>query len=229
VDGHDDPVVAAALGVRGVVLADQGADARRQLLHELGAVGGRGEADLAVEGVRREPFAGLGRAGDERADVADQPGAEGEQPARRELIAEAVRVGLHGGERQRTDHVRRRGGSHQPLGDVALAALVGQLDQAVPLQGLEVVVHLLPGQPDLSGQHGGRRGPRRQLGQQPGADGVQRDGRGLWVLDHGDVQHGSTLSPKIFFVQTGRIFGERGGPGLGAGCPRRQSGRSPSA
>ena len=50
---------------------------------------------------------------------------------------------------------------------------LNQLDQAVPLQGLQVVVHLLAGQPDLAGQHGGRRGARRQLGEQPGPYGVQ--------------------------------------------------------
>lgn len=209
VEGDDDPVVAPLLGVRGVVLAHQRAHARRQLLHERGAVGGRGEPDLAVQGVGREPLAGLRGAGDQRTDVPDEPGPEREQPAGGQLVAEAVRIGLHRGERDRRDHVRRGGRPHQPLGDVALAPLTGQLHQAVPLQGLQVVVHLLPRQPDLAGQHRGRRGPGGQLGQQPGPDGVQGDGGGLGVLDDGHIQHGSTLSPTNYFVQSGGVVGDR--------------------
>jgi hypothetical protein len=70
----------------------------------------------------------------------------------------------------------------------------------VPLQGPQVVVHLLPGQADAGGEHG-RGGGFGQLGQEAGADGVQRHlGRGR-VLDDRHLEHGGQASLDNFSCQ----------------------------
>ncbi len=179
---------AAVLGRAVVVLRDEPGDGRCQLLGEGRAVRGRGEPDLGVERERRDPLAGGRAAGDQGADVTDEPGGQGEQPEGRQAVRRPRRVGLHEGERGRGDHVRRGARLHQPLEHVALAALLDELDQPVLLEGPEVVVHQLPRHPD-AGREGGRGGGLGQLGQQAGAHRVQRRlGRG-GVLDDGDVEH----------------------------------------
>ena len=67
--------------------------------------------------------------------------------------------------------------------------LAGELDEPVELERPEVVVDLLAGDPEAGGQ---RRRRRRlgQLGEQPGADGVERHDGGGRALDHLDVVHG---------------------------------------
>src|SRR3954453_10786531 len=126
-----------------VVAAGQVADRVGQLLREGRAVGARGEADLRVGGEGGELAVRRARAADELADLADEAGAEGQQPARRELVADAVGIGRQAGERGGRDDVRRRGGPQDALGASALAPLLDALDEAVALQRAQVVVRLL--------------------------------------------------------------------------------------
>src|SRR4029453_2885447 len=99
------------------------------------------------------------------------------------------------------------GGAQQTLGNVAFAALGDQFDQAVAFQGTQVVVHLLPGQPEPCGQHGGGGG-LGELGQQPGSGGIQGGLGDGGVVDHGDVEHhAATLSPTSWFVKTASVVG----------------------
>ena len=63
-----------------------------------------------------------------------------------------------------------------------------ELDQAVLLQRPQVVVDLLPGQPDAGCERAGRAG-LGQLSEQPGPDRVQRSLGGGGVVDDGDVVH----------------------------------------
>src|SRR3984885_13545588 len=119
------------------------------------------------------------------------------------MSAPGSRASRAAGERGRRDHVRRRGSPHDPLGHVALAALLDQLHQTVLLKGLDVVVDLLPGQPEPR-REGGRGIWLGQLREHPGPDRIERDLRGCGVLDHCDVVHARTLSPTIILVKTAR-------------------------
>jgi hypothetical protein len=83
----------------------------------------------------------------------------------------------------------------------------------VPLQRVQVVVDLLPGQPGAGGQRAGRAW-LGQRSQQPGPHRVQRRlGRRRIVNDRHRLKpshvrcHASTLSPTIFFVKTASIVG----------------------
>ena len=127
--------VAAARRGLVVVLGDQAGHRAGQLLGERGPVGGRGEADLAVERERGERLAGLGRAGDQRARRRGPagppaPAASARRAGRASGPGRAATAASAAGEMT----YGRRGGPHHPLGDVALAPLLDQLDQAVPLQ-----------------------------------------------------------------------------------------------
>ena len=85
----------------------------------------------------------------QRPDLVDQPGRDAPSATGRTAgPASAAGSGRDRGQRRRRDHVGGRGRPHDPLGHVALPALLDELDQPVPLQRPQVVVHLLPGQPD---------------------------------------------------------------------------------
>ena len=98
------------------------------------------------------------------------------------------------------DRVRRGGGHQQALGQPAPLALTRRLDQAVGLQDLQVVVDLLAALADPARQLGGRCG-HGQLGQERGADPVQRGGRGGRLLDDLDVEHGRIPALTALFVK----------------------------
>src|SRR6202044_3154270 len=111
------------------------------------------------------------------------------------------RIGRDRGERGRRDHVGRGASLHDPLGHVALAALLDQLHQTVLLKGLDVIADILPSKPKPRRE----RGRGVWLGQRrehPGPDRIERDLGGRGILDHGDILHATTLPPKIFFVKT---------------------------
>ena len=93
--------------------------------------------------------------------------------------------------RRRHDVQRRRRLEH-PLGDAPVPTLLGQLHQAVCLERLEVVVHLLAREAD-SGRESGGGGRSGQLTEQPGPDRIQRGGGGLCVFDDLDVLHVATM------------------------------------
>ena len=123
----------------------------------MGALGGRAEADLGIDGERGEALAGFARAGGEFADFTDDTGGERDQIAGRKAVAAAPRVGrrgAHGGGRR---YVRRRGGFHQALCDAAPLALAGRADEVVALEGAQVVVDFLAWKGEARGK-GGRRG-----------------------------------------------------------------------
>ena len=140
-----------------------------------------------------------------------------------------MRVRGHRGQRRRGNQVGGRACPQDPLGDVALAALLHQFHQPVPLQGLEVVVHLLPGQPHLRGELRGRAG-LGEFHQDAGPDGVQRRLRRGRVFDHFDVQHASSLATDSFICQ--ELFYRRLGarrsvpvPPAGSSAPDHRCGR----
>ena len=177
------------------------------LVGERRPIGRRGEAHLAVEGERRHRLVGPRRTGDQRPDVAHQPRGDGEQPPGGQPVGRAPGIRRHGGQGGGRDHVGRGGRPQHPLGHVALAPLLDQLDEAVPLQLAQVVVDLLPGQPDPVGQHRRRRG-LAQLGQQAGPRRVERDRGDSRILDHRDVHHAITIPPTTSIVKTKEVVGE---------------------
>src|ERR1700759_4703278 len=83
-------------------------------------------------------------------------------------------VGGDGGKGGRADDVRGGGGLQEAFGDVAFAAFLDEVDEAVLFEGAQVVVDLLPGQADLSGERAGGAG-HDQLGEQAAADRVEGD------------------------------------------------------
>ena len=82
----------------------------------------------------------------------------------------------------------RGGRLEDPLGDAAVLAHLGELEQAVGLERLEVVVELLAGDPH-PGSEGSRGSRLRELGEQPGPRRVERDRGGRRVLDDLHVLH----------------------------------------
>ena len=118
-------------------------------------------------------------------------------------IGRLCRIGRYCGERGRGDHVGRGGGPHDPLGHVALAALLDQLHQAVLFKGLDVVVDLLPGKPKPR-RECGRGVWLGQLREHPGPDWIERNLRSCGIPNHCDVLHARTLSPTIPIVKTAR-------------------------
>jgi hypothetical protein len=74
------------------------------------------------------------------------------------------------------------------------------------LERAQVVVDLLPRESDLAGQRAGR--PRfGELGEEPGADGVERNLRRLRVFDDCHVEHGGIVAPIIQIVKTNLFVG----------------------
>ena len=81
-----------------------------------------------------------------------------------------------------------------------MAALLRDLDQAFRFERAQVVVDLLARKADPRGETRGAAG-RGQLGQQPGPDRVQRDGRDGRFFDHCDVPHGAIEALTRIFVK----------------------------
>src|SRR4051794_37624735 len=85
--GGDDEPVRPPCGV--VVLRREAGHGGGEVVGEGGAVGGRGERDLAVDRERRQARSGL--VPGERADLADQPRGERDEVAGRQAVACAAR------------------------------------------------------------------------------------------------------------------------------------------
>ena len=185
--------VRPAVGVLVVVLGDEGERGAAQLLGERGPVGGRGEPDLAVQRERGQRAVLACGTRDQRPDVLDQPAGQRQQPARRRAGRATAAARAAARQRGGGDHVRQGGRPHDALDHVALAPLLDQLDEPVLLEGAQVVVDLLAGQPEPVPE-GGRGAGLGQLGEQPGAHGVERRLRGGRVLDDRDVEHVSPAS-----------------------------------
>ena len=73
-------------------------------------------------------------------------------------------------------------------------------DRDTGLEGVEVVVDLLPREPD-AGRQGGGRGRRRQLGQDAAADWIERDDGPCRIVDDFEVFHGSIGAATRFVVK----------------------------
>jgi hypothetical protein len=84
----------------------------------------------------------------------------------------------------------------------------------VALERAEVVVDLLPRQPNLGSQRAGLSW-LGELGEKAGADGVERGLCRTRIVDDRYVDHGRILSPKNQFVKTIYLFG-RNCVGMGA-------------
>ena len=140
------------------------------------------------------------RPGDELADLADHAPGDREQPARGALVGLARRIRRDRRQGGGRDHVGRGGRAEHALGAVALAALLDELHQAVALERPQVVVRLLAGQADARGERAGGSG-LRELGEQAGADRVERGLGGGGVVDDGDVVHGCSVLTDNYFCQ----------------------------
>ena len=93
----------------------------------------------------------------------------------------------------RNDEVARRT-THEPFGDTAPGAFLGQLDQAMGLQRLQVIVHLLPGRPDRPRNGGGRSGFGQRV-EDRGAHRIERGSHGGGVSEHSNIVHGPQDRP----------------------------------
>src|SRR6476660_7802537 len=78
----DEAVRTAARGCLVVVLRDEAVHRVGELGGERRPVLGGGESHLAVDAERREGLSGAARPADQLADLADEAGRDGEQPAR---------------------------------------------------------------------------------------------------------------------------------------------------
>jgi hypothetical protein len=105
VDGDDEMMLASAFSLLVVVLRHQRGHRLHQLCGEGGPVSSGCEPHRAVHGERRELALGPGGAGDQVTDVADELCGQGEQPAGRQTVRCAGRVGCDGRQRGRRDHV----------------------------------------------------------------------------------------------------------------------------
>ena len=188
------------------------------------AIGGGCEPHPAVHRERRELLLRPGGTGDQITDIADKLRGQGQQPAGRQTIRRAGRIGGHGRQRRRRDHVGGRRGLEQALGHVPLATLLHQLYQPVSLQRPQVVVDFLPGQADGGGEH--RRRPRLgQLSQQARSGRLQRGLGGGRIGDHCYIDHETSLTPdknscqeKFSCRSDSRTKGRQDGHEDGDGC-----------
>ena len=205
-------VLASAFGLLIVVLRHQGGHRLHQLAGEGGAVGGGREPHLAVHRERGELLLGPFGAGEQVADIADELRGQRQQPAGRQAVRRPGRIGRHGRQRRRGDHVGGRHGPEQALGHVPLAALLHQLDQLVPLQRPQVVVDLLPRQAGGGGEHG------RRLGSVSWASSRARAGSSAASAAAGSAITATSIMrlvwhPTKFFVKTILIVGVSVMPG----------------
>jgi hypothetical protein len=139
------PVLTPARRVCTVVPGGEVFDRAAQFPGEGGPVGSGRETDLGVDGERGDRLTGGPGPGDQLAHLPDQPCGQAEQPPGGQLIRRPAGVGCHVGQRGRGDHIRGGGRSQHPFSAISPPALGDQLDQAVPLQRVEVIVDLLPG------------------------------------------------------------------------------------
>ena len=185
---------------------------------EGGAIGGGREPYLAVHRERGELLLGPVGAGDQVADIADELGGERQQPAGGQPVRRPGRVGGDRRQRGRRDHVRGGRGLQQPLGHVALAALLHQLHQPVLLQRPQVVVDLLPRQPERrrrawSPSAARPAGPAAGPGPAPAPLRRRPDRRSLLHRSCDQCRH-----PTKFFVKKNFLVGMgQAGPGRGGG------------
>ena len=142
---------------------------------------------MSIVSVGRRLPAALGAAG-EAADLAHDAAGEGDEVLRGEAIRGLLGIGRGRVERSRRDDVVRGGRLQDPLRDAAVLADLRELEQAVRLERLQVVVDLLAGDahPGREGSGGARL---HELGEQPGAGRVERDRGGRRVLDDLDILH----------------------------------------
>ena len=105
------------------------------------------------------------------------------------MVGRAFRIRAGRRERGGRDDVGGGGCPQHTLADAAPHADLGQLDQAVRFERVEVVVDLLAGDPDAACEGPGRRG-LGELGEQQGPHRIERHRGGGRVLDHFHVAHG---------------------------------------
>ena len=148
--GRDDeamrpPVIA-------VVASDEVEHGGRELVRERGAVFRGREPHLGVERERRHSPADCVRQPRLRADLVHDAARERDEVVGRQLIGNLLWPSAVAGDRGGRDDVRGRRRAKHALRDPAAHSDLGQLDEPVRLEGAEVVVHLLPREPDTSGE-----------------------------------------------------------------------------
>jgi len=170
-----------------VVPGGQRGDRSLQVGSECGTVLGRAETDDRVDGEGRQPSSRRD-AGDHRPQLAHCPSVHRDEVRRREMIGDLVRV-----DRRLLQHVGSNDElpcrtPHEPFGDAAPRALLGQFDESVSLQRLQVVVHLLTSRAD-DRRDRGRRRRLRQCVEDRRPDRVERHLDGGSVSEHPNVVH----------------------------------------
>ena len=130
----------------------------------------------------------------EVADLAHGAAGEGDEVAGRQAVGGGL--GIHGGlaQRSRRDDVAGRRRLQEAFGDAAVLAHVGKDDEPMRFESVQVVVDLLAGNADASGE----RRRRRRLGElteQSCPDRVEGDRCRSGILDDLDVVHARQSAP----------------------------------
>ena len=198
-DDHQ-AVRAAARGGFVVVLRNESCDGLGELAAERRAVRWRAEANLGINREGREALARLSRATNEIADLANDARAQGDQVARGQPIDFPIGIDSDGAQCARRHHIGGGRRDEQPFREAAPFAFLGEPDQPVRLERAQVVVHLLPRQPDPRCQSR-RRGGGGQLGEEPATHRLQRDGGRRRIIDDLDVEHEEMVVLTIFIVK----------------------------
>ena len=128
------------------------------------------------------------RAAGDRPYLGHSPSVHGDQIRSRETIGDLVRIDGRALQHVGSNNEMARRTTDESFGDTAPHALLGQLDQPMGLQRLQVVVHLLTGRPDRRRN----RGSRPRFGQRVedrGPDRIERHFHGGSVSEHSNVVH----------------------------------------
>jgi Aldo/keto reductase family len=128
-------------GCRSIVItAGKGCDCLGQVAGECGAVSGRGEPDLGIDGQRGEVFVRLARAPPKITDLAHDTRTECHQIAGGQAILAARGVRCHATEDPWRYGIGSGACYHQALGQPTPRPRVGDLDQPVLFQHPQVIV-----------------------------------------------------------------------------------------
>src|SRR5437870_4410508 len=191
---------AAAGGGFVVILRNEFRDGLGEFVAESRPVRRRPEANLGIHRQGRQAFARLFRTPNEVTDLADDPRAQGDEIARGQPIDFPIRINRDRAQGARRNDVGSSRRHEQPFRQPAPLAFLGQPHQPVRLQGVQVVVDLLPSQADPRGQCR-RRGGRGQLGEEPAAHRLQGHRRRRRIIDDLDVEHEEMVSLTTFIVK----------------------------
>jgi hypothetical protein len=158
-----------------------------------GTIFRRSEPDHRVDGQGRQTRSSRRAAGD-RPYLGHSPSVHRDQIRSRETIGDLVRIDGSALQHVGSNNEVARCSTYESLGDTAPCSLLGQLDQPMGLQRLQVIVHLLTGRPDRHRNRGSR--PRfSQRVEDRGPDRIERHFHGGSVSEHSNIVHGPQGRP----------------------------------